>query len=293
MTWEKRFPLADTKCRDQSNELFNFSSSWPIQPPANFLYPANWKIFSPKIGLVLGSGLGEFVDRINLELSIEYSRIEGLPVSKVPGHAGTLHCGKIGDIELAVAQGRVHCYEGWTAREAASLVRLFHSMGASVVVLTNAAGIVNANFKPGRWMLLSDHINLARLSPLTGTSSFIDQSDTYSPALRTLIKEMAQELEMKIPGEGVYAWMNGPEYETPAEIRMLRHLGADAVGMSTVPEAIQARALGMEVLAMSCLTNYGAGLTGASLSHDEVMEVGKVAAGQLVDLLEKCVPQMV
>ena len=198
-----------------------------------------------------------------------------------------------GGVEVAVARGRVHCYEGWSAKEASSLVRLFHQMGVKVIVLTNAAGIVNANFKPGKWMLLSDHINFSGLSPLTGSATFIDQSEVYSKPLRCLFREMAHELGLTPPVEGVYAWMNGPEYETPAEVKMLRSLGADAVGMSTVPEAIQARALGMEIVAMSCLTNYGAGLSGVPLSHEEVMEVGEKAAGQLVDLLEKCVPQMV
>ncbi len=258
-----------------------------------FALPESMRQACPTVGLVLGSGLGEFVDRIELDLSIPYGEIEGLPESAVPGHAGTLHLGRIAGTEVAVARGRVHCYEGWSAREAAAMVRLFHQIGVRTAVLTNAAGIVNANFRPGRWMLLSDHLNLARLSPLTGTAFFIDQSEVYSRPLRSLIREMAAELDIIMPGEGVYAWVNGPEYETPAEIRMLRTLGADAVGMSTVPEAIQARALGMEVLAMSCLTNYGAGLSGTPLSHEDVIEVGRQAAGQLVTLLERCIPQMV
>lgn len=261
--------------------------------PQEFVIPPSMANVEPKVGLILGSGLGPFVEKIDLNSSESYGDIEGLPVSAVPGHAGTLHCGKIGGVEVAVAQGRVHCYEGWSAKEAASLVRLFKQLGVEVVVLTNAAGIVNANFKPGRWMLISDHINFTGLSPLTGSASFIDQSEVYCKELRCLIQEMALELNLPKPSEGVYTWMNGPEYETPAEVRMLRNLGADAVGMSTVPEAIQARALGMRVVAMSCLTNYGAGLSGIPLSHDEVMEVGQQAATQLVGLLEKCVPQMV
>jgi purine-nucleoside phosphorylase len=262
-------------------------------PAREFTLPATIAKSKPKVGLILGSGLGSFVDRVKSSAPVSYGDIAGLPVSRVPGHSGTLHCGKISGIEVAVAKGRVHCYEGWSAREATALVRLFREMGVRVVILTNAAGIVNANFKPGRWMLLSDHINFARLSPLTGSASFIDQSEVYSRPLRCLIREVALELGLPAPSEGVYAWMNGPEYETPAEIKMLRALGADAVGMSTVPEAIQARALGLEVVALSCLTNYGAGLSGKTLSHAEVMEVGAKAAGQLVDLLEKCIPQMV
>lgn len=246
----------------------------------------------PKIGLVLGSGLGEFVNALEDTVVIPYREIEGLPVSAVPGHEGAFHFGKLNGVEIVVAQGRVHLYEGWSASEVAAGVRFFHQMGVSTLILTNAAGIVNANFKPGQWMLLSDHLNLARQSPLTGGPNFVDQSTVYSPELRELLKAESRETGVARLGEGVYAWVNGPEYETPAEIRMLRTLGADAVGMSTVPEAIQARALGMRILGLSCLTNYGAGLSGAPLSHDEVIEVGKQAASQLFTLLESTIPAM-
>jgi len=168
-----------------------------------------------------------------------------------------------------------------------------HQMGVEIVILTNAAGIVNANFKPGRWMLITDHLNLARQSPLTGSASFIDQTSVYTRSLRELLKAEHFEMNGSNLLEGTYAWLNGPEYETPAEIRMLRTLGADAVGMSTVPEAIQARALGMRVLALSCLTNYGAGLSGNPLNHEEVMEVGLSSAKKLSGLLENCIPAMV
>ncbi len=166
-------------------------------------------------------------------------------------------------------------------------------MGAETIVLTNAAGIVNANFSPGQWMLISDHLNLTRQSPLTGSANFIDQSSVYSPELRDLLKEENKVVNQTRLAEGVYAWINGPEYETPAEIRMLRNLGADAVGMSTVPEAIQARALGLRVVALSCLSNYGSGLSPQPLSHDEVIETGKNAALELCRLLGTCVPAMV
>ncbi|MEM6916542.1 MAG: purine-nucleoside phosphorylase [Verrucomicrobiota bacterium] len=258
-----------------------------------FELPESWGNHRPKVGLVLGSGLGHFVDSLTETQVFPYSEIAGLPESKVEGHAGKLHLGKLGGVEVAIAQGRVHLYEGWTAREAASMIRLFHQLGINAVILTNAAGIVNANFKPGRWMLISDHLNLARQSPLTGGATFIDQTDVYSSKLREMLKSEAAELESPNLFEGVYAWVNGPEYETPAEVRMLRQLGADAVGMSTVPEAIQARALGMRVVAFSCLTNYGAGLSGQPLNHEEVVEVGKEAASQLYVLLESAVPAMV
>ena len=173
------------------------------------------------------------------------------------------------------------------------MIRLFDELGVKILILTNAAGIVNANLKPGKWMVISDHLNLTRQSPLSGTAQFIDQSEVYSQELRELLRAESLELSGTRLPEGIYAWINGPEYETPAEIRMLRTLGADAVGMSTVPEAIQARALGMRVAALSCLTNYGAGLSSQPLNHEEVMAVGKKGAGELFALLESTIPAMV
>ncbi len=257
-----------------------------------FALPRALRSASPVVGLVLGSGLGGFVDALDSPLSVDYSEIGGLPVGTVPGHAGRLHLGKIGGVAVAVAQGRVHVYEGRSAQEAAATVRLLHEMGAAAVVLTNAAGIVNANLKPGTWMLIADHLNLARQSPLTGGPHFIDQSEVYCAELRALLKAESLEITGHRLTEGVYAWVNGPEYETPAEIRMLRTLGADAVGMSTVPESIQARALGMRVAALSCLTNYGAGLSATPLSHAEVVETGAKAASELHDVLESAIPAM-
>lgn len=257
-----------------------------------FKLPENFGDHSPKIGLVLGSGLGDFVDALTDTEQVAYSKIKGLPKSGVEGHAGQLHLGKLGGVEIAIAQGRAHVYEGWSARETAAMIRLFDQLGIKTVILTNAAGIVNANFKPGRWMLISDHLNLVRQSPLTGGATFIDQTEVYSRELREMLKTEAAELASSHLFEGIYAWVNGPEYETPAEVRMLRGFGADAVGMSTVPEAIQARALGMRVVGLSCLTNYGAGLSGQPLSHAEVVEVGKYAAGELFALLESAVPAM-
>jgi len=258
-----------------------------------FSLPAPMQSARPKIGLVLGSGLGDFVESLAETTTVSYGEIGGLPRSSVPGHAGRLHLGRIGGVEIAVAQGRVHLYEGHSAREAGAMMRLFGEIGVATVVLTNAAGIVNANLKPGRWMLLADHLNLVRQSPLTGGPEFIDQSEVYSVELRELLREESRELTGARLPEGVYAWVNGPEYETPAEVRMLRLLGADAVGMSTVPEAIQARALGMRVVALSCLTNYGAGLSATPLSHGEVLAVGKGAARELFTLLEAAIPAMV
>lgn len=260
---------------------------------AEFVLPTHAGNTNPEIGLILGSGLGGFVDALTDTQRFSYGEIAGLPRSGVEGHAGKLHLGKLSGVTMAIAQGRVHLYEGWSAAETAAMVRLFHQLGVKTVILTNAAGIVNANFKPGRWMLISDHLNLTRQSPLTGAATFIDQTEVYSRELREMLKTEAAELGSPRLFEGVYAWVNGPEYETPAEIRMLRNLGADAVGMSTVAEAIQARALGMRVVALSCLTNYGAALFGHPLNHNEVVAVGKRAAGELSTLLENAVPAMV
>ncbi len=240
--------------------------------------------FSPEVGLVLGSGLGSFVDRITPLTTIPYSEIAGLPVSKVPGHEGQFVFGELNGVRIVIAQGRVHLYEGWTAREISAGIRTMAEMGIRQLILTNAAGIVNEDFIPGQWMQIKDHLNFTGQSPLFGGANFVDQTEVYSKALRQRFSQKAVELEIDLKA-GVYAWMPGPQYETPAEIRMVRTLGADAVGMSTVPEAIQARVLDIEVAGFSCLTNYGAGMTDALLDHSEVVEMGARAAGQLVDLL--------
>lgn len=260
---------------------------------SEFTLPAalsDWKE-TPRIGIVLGSGLGGFVGLLENTVSVDYDDIERLPTSGVEGHVGKLHVGELAGVPVAIAQGRVHTYEGWSAREAASTVRLFHQLGACTILLTNAAGIVNPDFSPGKWMLINDHLNLARLSPLSGGAQFVDQTEVYDVGLRRILHSEAEEARVSLH-EGVYAWVNGPEYETPAEVRMLRTLGADAVGMSTVPEAIQARALGMRVLALSCLTNFGAGMSGDCLDHQEVIEVGKRAARTLHRILVAAVPRI-
>lgn len=257
-----------------------------------FSLPGEAASFRPRVGLVLGSGLGGFVDLLDSRVSIPYGRIGGLPPSRVPGHEGALHLAELGGVPLAVAAGRLHTYEGWSAREAAAPIRLLSQLGAGALILTNAAGIVNPELSPGGWLLLRDHLNLARLSPLTGGAHFVDQSEVYDAALRRVLGEVYAEQRSEALREGVYAWVNGPEYETPAEIRMLRLLGADAVGMSTVPEAIQARALGMRVAALSCLTNYGAGIGAEALSHEEVLAVGRESAQSLVSLLLAGLPRI-
>ncbi|MEI6338061.1 MAG: purine-nucleoside phosphorylase [Verrucomicrobiota bacterium] len=253
--------------------------------------PAALKNCGAKLAIVLGSGLGPFAESLEQELVLDYRDIPGLPVSKVPGHAGRFVVAKMAGHPLLIAQGRVHLYEGWTADEVTRAVRLIHHLGIETLVLTNAAGTVNANFPPGEWMMLSDHINMTGQTPLRGGPNFFDMSVVYSKELRGIFRRHASAMGIPLH-EGVYAAMPGPQYETPAEIRMLRTIGVDAVGMSTVPEAIQARALGLRVAAFSCLTNWGAGLSDAFLSHEEVSAAGEKAADTLVRLLHIALPEI-
>lgn len=239
--------------------------------------------FAPETGLVLGSGLGTFVDRLTISHRIPFAGA-GLPQSRVSGHAGELILGTLGGTRLAVLSGRVHLYEGWTAHEVCAGVRLLAGTGIRRLILTNAAGSLHPGFPPGQWMMLTDHINLTGQSPLTGGPNFVDMSHVYSPSLHARFATAAARRGMPLH-EGVYISVPGPQYETPAEIRAFRTLGADAVGMSTVLEAIQARALGLEVAAFSCLTNWAAGLAGP-LHHSEVIATGREAAGQFAGLLE-------
>ena len=246
----------------------------------------SWQSLRPEWGLVLGSGLGSFVERMEIIATVPYSEIAGLPQSSVAGHAGRFVFGKIGSVTAVAAQGRVHLYEGKSAAEVTANVRWMQALGVKRLVLTNAAGTANPAFHPGTWMMLSDHLNLTHTTPLLGGANFFDMSEVYSKALHVRFSKVAAELGVTLH-EGVYAGLLGPQYETPAEVRMLRTLGADAVGMSTVLEAIQARALGMEVAGFSCLTNWAAGLHPGTLGHAEVLETGKAAAAQLAAVLER------
>jgi len=251
----------------------------------------NWKNFRPQWGLVLGSGLGSFIERIAVSEVVSYSEIEGLPQSRVAGHAGEFVFGNLGDVPVVAARGRVHLYEGWSASEVTAHVRWMAERGIRRLVLTNAAGTCNAQFAPGSWMVLGDHLNLTGTSPLLGGANFFDMSEVYSKQLRAHFSEAAKAGGMTLH-EGVYAGLLGPQYETPAEVRMLQKLGADAVGMSTVLEAIQARALGIKVAGFSCLTNWAAGLHTAPLAHAEVMETGARAAASLASLLAHAIPSL-
>lgn len=238
--------------------------------------------------IVLGSGLGPLVEELEPVCSHEYAAL-GLPVSKVPGHAGRILVARLQGRPLLIAQGRVHLYEGWSASEVVRMVDFLREIGIRSLILTNAAGTVNPDFSPGSWMMLSDHLNLTGQSPLCGGPHFVDMTEVYSRRLRSLFHKVASR-QGTILHEGVYAALPGPQYETPAEVRMLQRLGADAVGMSTVPEAIKARALGLEVAAFSCLTNWGAGLAPGHLSHEEVTSAGRSAASSLSDILREALP---
>jgi len=237
-------------------------------------------------GIVLGSGLGSLADAVVTEYEVPFSEV-GLPTSTVPGHAGRFIFGKLGGERVVLMKGRVHLYEGHTPRTVTAGIRWLAEQGVTSLVLTNAAGTLNPDFHPGTWMMLSDHLNLTATSPLEG-ADFIDLTEAYDAAGRDRFRAAAVAQGMTLH-EGVYASLRGPQYETPAEIRMLRGFGADAVGMSTVLETIQARSLGMEVTAFSCLTNWAAGITPASLDHHEVLETGKQAAQVMVDLLQAVV----
>ena len=240
----------------------------------------------PEIGFVLGSGLGEFASTIADATAIPFEEIPHFKKARVPGHSGRLVLGGMHGKTVAALQGRYHFYEGHTIDDVVFPVRVLCTLGIETLVLTNAAGGINMEFNPGDLMVITDHINFMGANPLFGENDdtlgprFPDMSEVYSQALCRRLCSCMPALH-----QGVYAAMSGPSYETPAEIRMLRTMGADAVGMSTVLETIQARSLGLPVAAFSCLTNWAAGMSGAALDHQEVLETGKQAAQAMIDLL--------
>jgi len=251
----------------------------------------------PRIGLVLGSGLGSFADDLTDALRIPYDQIASFPRSTAIGHAGQLVIGKSGNVPVAVMQGRVHLYEGYSAAEVAFPTRVLGRMGIRALILTNAAGGINVDYGQGALVILRDHINLQGQNPLTGANDdrfgprFPDMSYTYSKRFREIALEEAKKLSIA-PREGVYAALAGPSYETPAEIRYLRTIGADLVGMSTVPEAIAARHMGIKLLAISCVTNMAAGILDQPLNHEEVLQVGRRVMSQFIALLRAVLPRM-
>jgi purine-nucleoside phosphorylase len=235
--------------------------------------------------IVLGSGLAALTDELDAEQCLPYSAFPELPTPRVPGHPGRFALAEIGGTRVIFAQGRVHLYEGYTASAVTAGIRLLAQCGVRRVILTNAAGTANPVFTPGSWMMISDHLNFTGTTPLLGAPAFVDLSDAYSEAWQRQFAAAATKLGIPLH-EGVYAGVLGPQYETPAEVRMLRAMGADAIGMSTVLEAIQARALGMTVAGFSCLTNWAAGMSAHHLNHDEVLRSGRAAAGEFRRLLD-------
>ncbi|HEY2843221.1 MAG TPA: purine-nucleoside phosphorylase [Bryobacteraceae bacterium] len=249
------------------------------------------------VGIILGSGLGWFADTLENRTETPYSQIPGWPVSTALGHAGKLVTGRLGDTEVIVAAGRAHLYEGYSARQVAYPIRELAWRGVTSLILTNAAGGVNIDYQPGDLVLISDHINLTGANPLTGPNDegfgprFPDMSEAYAKDFREIAKNAAAGLGLKL-AEGVYAALPGPSYETPAEIRYLRTIGADLVGMSTVPEVIAANHMGLRVLGISCVTNMAAGILPQKLTHREVMDTGERVKDTLAALLRAVAPQL-
>ena len=248
----------------------------------------------PRIALVLGSGLGGFADDFEDAVRIPYEEIPGFPRSTVEGHEGRLVAGKIDGVPVFAMQGRVHYYEGYALEEVTFPVRTFKLLGIKTLVLTNAAGGINVQLTQGALMVISDHVNLMGDNPLRGPNDerfgprFPDMSAVYSPALQELVIEESKSIGVEVR-RGIYGGLSGPSYETPAEIHLLRNLGADAVGMSTVPEAIVARHMDMEVLGISCITNMAAGISDEPIDHAEVMATGDRVRGTFTQLLRKVV----
>jgi purine-nucleoside phosphorylase len=251
----------------------------------------------PKIAIVLGSGLGAFAEQLEESTAISFAEIPHFPQSTVPGHGGKLVIGTVSGVPVAVMQGRVHAYEGYSSDEVVFPVRVLGRMGVTQLVLTNAAGGINPAFHQGQLVLIADHINLSGRNPVAGPNDerfgprFFDMSQAYSNRLRELAHEAARAMEFRLD-EGVYLSVLGPSFETPAEIRAFRALGADLVGMSTVQETIAARHMGIEVLGISCVTNMASGIQAEPLSHEEVMETGRAVEKQLAGLLTRLMPSM-
>jgi purine-nucleoside phosphorylase len=251
----------------------------------------------PRVAAVLGSGLGRVADDVDNPIEIPYRDIPHFVRSTVEGHAGSLIIGSLGGVEIVAMKGRFHLYEGYSMDEVTLPIRVFSLLGAGCLVLTNAAGGISKQLKPGSLMLLADHINLMGDNPLVGANDerfgprFPDMTEVYSREYRDLAHAAAGEMDLVL-AEGVYAGVKGPTYETPAEIRMMRDLGADAIGMSTVPEAIVARHVGMRILAVSCITNNAAGLADGEINHDQVIKIGEIAGRKLSDLIVKLAPRL-
>ena len=251
----------------------------------------------PRIAIVLGSGLGSFADDFDDAVGIPYEEIPGFARSTAQGHAGRLVIGKVETVPVVAMQGRVHYYEGYSLEQVTFPIRTFSLLGVKTLILTNASGGINVELNQGTLMVISDHLNLMGDNPLRGPNEerfgprFPDMSAVYSPELQALVVEESRAIGVDVR-RGIYGALSGPSYETPAEIHLLRTLGADAVGMSTVPEAIVARHMGLEVLGISCITNMAAGVLNQTLVHDEVMETARRVRGSFIALLEGVIARL-
>lgn len=260
------------------------------------IWPQEIVKLQPEIAIVLGSGLAGLVDHMEVLYQLPFNHVPGLKTSTAPGHEGVFIVGKLNGVTVLCQKGRLHYYEGYSMEEITYPIQLIHELGIKKLILSNAAGAINMNFHVGELMLIKDHINFMGDNPLIGPRKegfdrFPDMTFAYSPVLRNSLKETANELQIPIQ-EGVYIATTGPSYETPAEIRAFRLLGADAVGMSTVPEVIVANYLGMEVLGISCLSNMAAGILEQKLSEKEVLDAGKQVENTLVRLVAEFVAKI-
>ena len=253
--------------------------------------------FVPKVALVLGSGLGDYAEEIQIETTLSYEEIEGFPVSTVPGHKGRFVFGYVGQVPVVIMQGRVHYYEGYSITDVVLPIRLMKLLGAEILFLTNAAGGVNPKFHPGDFMMITDQISSFVPSPLIGANveelgeRFSDMSEIYDKCLQALLLNVAEDLELPLQ-KGVYIQLTGPNYESPAEVRMCRLLGADAVGMSTACEAVAANHCGMKICGISCITNLACGMSDTPLNHKEVQEIADRRAPEFKRLLTEAISRM-
>lgn len=253
--------------------------------------------FKPEIALILGSGLGDYADGIQIETTVDYSEIEGFPVSTVTGHKGRFVFGYVGEVPVVIMQGRVHYYEGYPMTDVVLPTRLMGLLGAKKLILTNAAGGINEHFRPGDFMMITDHISTGVPSPLIGPNleelgpRFPDMSEVYSRRIQDVIREAASDCGISLR-EGVYVQLTGPNYETPAEVKMCKIWGGDAVGMSTACEAVAARHMGMEIGGISCITNLAAGISKEKLDHKEVQETADRVSKDFKRLVTKIIETM-
>ena len=244
-----------------------------------------------KIGIILGSGLGPLIEEFSDPAHVPFGEIPHFPISSVAGHKGEAVVGSLSGVNLLAYSGRVHYYEGYTMQEVVFPIKVMAGLGIETLIITNAAGAVNGAFSPGDIVAINDHINLMGDNPLMGTANFVDMTEAYNRDLRALAHEAAKTEGIKLQ-EGVYLVLNGPSYETPAEIRLAKNLGADMVGMSTIPETIMANSLGIRVMGLSMITNMAAGITGEPLTHEEVIETSKKGAEEFKRLIKGIITRL-